>query len=142
MTDEQMRILCEWYTAQEAYGRTHGRWLHDHEQELARRVGVKDVEHVRVLEVDAMPAVPDELAALAYKHLNLHHANGLTVGHSIFIRKGHINAPLMKHELRHVEQVERYPDLLDFLRVYVEQVLAVGYENAPFEIDARNHEQV
>lgn len=142
MDDEQMRILCQWYTEQEAHGQMHGRHLVDHEIVLAHRVGVKHVDQVRVMEVAQMPAVPTELQELSKQHLNPQHATGLTVGHVILIIKGNVNAPLMKHELRHVHQIEQYPEPTTWLRVYVEQVLAVGYENAPFEEDARNHEHV
>lgn len=142
MNDEQLAILCQWYTEQEVYGQQHGRTLADHEQELARRVGVRHIDKVRVLEVDAMPAVPDELKELAEQYLNPEDAVGLTVGHVVFIIRGNVNAPLMKHELRHVRQVEQYLEPTVWLKVYVEQVLALGYKNAPFEIDARNHEHV
>jgi hypothetical protein len=140
MNDEQMQILCDWFRDLEERGQ-QGRGLADHEIALARRVGVEDVARVRVMEVSEMPAVPSELEELSKQHLNLNHAVGLTVGHVVYIIKGNLNAPLLKHECRHVYQVEQYPDTTTWLKVYVEQVLAVGYEDAPFEIDARNYEQ-
>jgi hypothetical protein len=142
MNEEQLRILGDWFTRVENYGRAYGRPLADHEIELARQVGVKDLDAVRIFMVTSMPPVPPELKELSKQHLNLADAAGLTVGHTILIIKGNLNAPLLKHELRHVHQVEEYPDAFSWLKAYIQQVLEVGYKNAPFEIDARNHEGV
>ena len=65
---------------------------------------------------------------------------GLTLGHSIFICKGHRTRRLVSHELRHVYQYEQHGSIAGFLPVYLSQVLEVGYQNAPFECDARAHE--
>ena len=65
---------------------------------------------------------------------------GLTLGYSIFIRKGEETARLLAHEFRHVYQVEQHGSLANVLPIYLQQVVTMGYENAPFEIDARAHE--
>ena len=65
---------------------------------------------------------------------------GLTLGYSIFIVNGHVNDRLLSHELRHVQQYERAGSIAAFLPTYLSQIVDLGYENAPFEIDARAHE--
>jgi hypothetical protein len=66
---------------------------------------------------------------------------GLTLGHSIFICRGHQTRRLLSHELRHVHQYEAHGSIAEFLPVYLQQIAEVGYANAPFEIEARAHEQ-
>jgi len=65
---------------------------------------------------------------------------GLTLGHSIFVCRGHKTRRLVSHELRHVYQYEQHGSIAAFLPVYLAQVLQVGYQNAAFEQDARAHE--
>jgi hypothetical protein len=66
---------------------------------------------------------------------------GLTLGHSIFICRGHQTRRLLSHELRHVHQYEANGSIAEFLPMYLQQIAEVGYANAPFEIDARAHER-
>lgn len=46
----------------------------------------------------------------------------------------------VSHELRHVHQYEQHGSIAAFLRVYLRQIVEVGYANAPLEADARAHE--
>ena len=43
--------------------------------------------------------------------------------------------------LTHVYQYEKAGSIAAFLPQYLQQIAIVGYANAPFEIDAREHEQ-
>lgn len=65
---------------------------------------------------------------------------GLTLGHAIYIRRGHLEDRLLSHELRHVAQVEQAGSLEAFLQRYVTEIFTHGYWNAPLEVDARAHE--
>jgi hypothetical protein len=47
---------------------------------------------------------------------------------------------LLAHECRHVAQYEMAGSVAAFLTVYLHQLVTVGYDNSPFEIDARAHE--
>jgi hypothetical protein len=47
---------------------------------------------------------------------------------------------LISHEFRHVAQYEVAGSIEAFLPVYLAQIVEAGYEAAPFEVDARNHE--
>jgi hypothetical protein len=109
---------------------------------IARQVGVQRPELVRVAVVDSLP-LPEEAnlkAAALQTGLLGPGMVGLTLGHSIFICRGHQTRRLLSHELRHVHQYEAHGSITEFLPVYLQQIAEVGYENAPFEIDARAHE--
>jgi hypothetical protein len=112
------------------------------ETQLARRVGVRHPELVRVELVEELPA-PDEdalRAAATQAGLIGPGMAGLTLGHAIFIRRGHKDARLLSHELRHVHQYEEHGSIAAFLAVYLPQVVECGYAAAPLEMDARAHE--
>jgi hypothetical protein len=111
-------------------------------REIARRVGVRQPERVRVQMVRTLPMPEDpalQAAALACGLLDPGMA-GLTLGHTIFIRRGHNTRRLLSHELRHVHQYEVHGSIAAFLSVYLKQIIDVGYRDAPLELDAAAHE--
>ncbi len=65
---------------------------------------------------------------------------GLTLGHSVLVRRGHESTRLLSHEFRHVHQYEQAGSVATFLSVYLKEVLDHGYAAAPLEVDARTHE--
>lgn len=109
---------------------------------LARRVGVVHPELVRIEIVEELPAPEEPVLRAAAVQAGLVGPGmaGLTLGHAIFIRRGHKDARLLSHELRHVHQYEQHGSIAAFLAVYLPQILACGYAAAPLEIDARAHE--
>jgi len=116
--------------------------LGDDELSLATHAGVTKPERVRVSLVDALPEPNDpELrqAAVAAGLLGPG-MTGLTLGYAIYVRRGCRTRRLLSHELRHVYQYERAGSIGAFLPVYLQQVVDVGYHNAPLEVDARAHE--
>ena len=109
---------------------------------IAKRVGVQRPELVRIAVVDSLP-LPEEAnlkAAAVQTGLLGPGMVGLTLGYSVFICHDHQTLRLLSHELRHVHQYEAHGSIAQFLPVYLQQIAEVGYENAPFEIDARAHE--
>lgn len=112
------------------------------EQDMARSVGVMHPEHVRVEIVERLPLPEDTALRATALQAGLlgPDMTGLTLGHSIFICRGHKTRRLLSHELRHVHQYEQAGSIAAFLPVYLRQVLEVGYHSAPFELDARAHE--
>lgn len=112
------------------------------EQELARAVGVSQPDLVRVEMVSALPLPSHPALRQAAVQTGLMGPGmvGLTLGHAIFICHGHKTRRLLSHELRHVHQYERYGSIGAFLREYLAQIVAVGYQAAPLEVDARRHE--
>jgi hypothetical protein len=65
---------------------------------------------------------------------------GLTLGYGIYICGGYFDRRLLSHELRHVHQYEKAGGIAAFLNVYLMQIAEYGYDLAPLEVDARNHE--
>lgn len=119
-----------------------GRALTPAEFQLAHRVGVRAPERVRVLEIDhfPLPTHPAVLAAAREYGLLGDATLGLTAGHAVLIRRGHVGTRLLVHEFRHVHQYEAAGSIRAFLAEYLAQLMTHGYRDAPLEIDARAHE--
>jgi hypothetical protein len=115
-----------------------GRVLAPAEIALARTVGVARPERVRVQIVDRipMPQEPGLRRAAMYTGLLGPHVAGLTLGYGIYIVAGEECARLLSHECRHVHQYEVAGSIAAFLAMYLQQIAEVGYERAPYEIDA------
>jgi hypothetical protein len=116
--------------------------LDQHRLATARAVGVLRPELIRVALVDSIPLPSDpelQQAAFATGLLGPSTA-GLTLGYGIYILRGRGSARLLSHECRHVFQYEQAGSIEAFLPIYLRQIIDHGYENAPYEIDARSHE--
>jgi hypothetical protein len=107
---------------------------------LATKVGVSSPERIRVVSVDHLPQPTHPLLRQAASQVGLLNGTGLTLGHTIFLCRGDPRAQLLAHECRHVAQYEMAGSIAAFLAVYLQQLITVGYANAPYEIDARAHE--
>lgn len=132
-----------WAEERAARAAQAGTPLNAAEQQIARAVGVAKPERVRVEIVgDSLPMPDDPILRAAAVRAGLMGPGmvGLTLGYAIFICRGHKTRRLLSHELRHVHQYEQHASIAGFLPVYLEQVIEVGYGNAPFERDARAHE--
>lgn len=131
--------VAAWSAWQQRRILQHGQSLTAAEREVATAVGVNEPRRIRVLLVDRIPfpggGVLDRLA-LRFG-LPGPHVDGLTLGHGIFLRRHAATLRLLAHECRHVQQFEQAGSLRAFLRDYLRQVARHGYEDAPFEIDAR-----
>lgn len=110
--------------------------------EVARHVGVRQPELIRVKLVDQSPMPEEPLLKQAAIQTGLLGPEmvGLTLGYSIFIVHGHDTVRLISHECRHVFQYESLGSIEEFLPVYLQQIASNGYEGALLEIDARTHE--
>jgi hypothetical protein len=119
-----------------------GSQLNENRISIARAVGVIRPELIRVALVDRLP-LPEEpqlrTAALQTGLLGPGMV-GLTLGYSVLICHGHDTIRLLSHEFRHVYQYEQFGSIANFLPVYLQQIVELGYANAPFEIDAKDHE--
>lgn len=77
--------------------------------------------------VDELPRVP---------FMDTKQFKGLAIGHVVFIKESERNnARLLRHELIHVRQEERYLGLFPIL--YLWEALRKGRKNNRFEIEAR-----
>jgi hypothetical protein len=132
-----------WAEAEANAGASNGQALTEIAQDIARTVGVAHPELIRLALVDALPMPQDPMlqaAAVQTGFLGPHMA-GLTLGHSVFVRRGYNTSRLLSHEFRHVFQYEQAGSIAAFLSIYLQQVMQFGYMNAPLELDARAHEQ-
>jgi len=132
-----------WAEEQYSYIAQVGQPLNDVLLSVARSVGVLHPELIRVAEVLSLP-LPEDLelrqATLATGLLGPNMA-GLTLGHGVWACRGHRNIRLLSHEFRHVYQYEQAGSIAAFLPIYLQQIITVGYRNAPLEVDARAHER-
>ena len=112
--------------------------------ELARTVGVQHPEFIRICLVDQIPLPEDPLIQSAASQVGLVQSNmaGLTLGYTVFIRATvQADIRLLSHEFRHVAQYEACGGIAQFLAVHLGHLVAFGYEDSPFEVDARAHER-
>jgi hypothetical protein len=109
---------------------------------LAHKVGVQRPDLIRVSMASRLPLPSDpqlQQAAVATGLLGPGMV-GLTLGSGIYICNGHRTPRLLSHECRHVYQYEQAGSIAAYLPIYLKQIVDFGYNNAPFEIDARRHE--
>lgn len=135
-------LAIKWAKREAGKIQAQGTTLNDREIELAKSVGVVFPEKVRVLLVPELPD-PDYLLlriAARQVHGRISDAYGMALDHSIYISEAHMSTRLLSHELRHVYQYEQYATVDEYIEAYLKQVITYGYNNCPFEIDARRYE--
>jgi hypothetical protein len=110
---------------------------------IARAVGVEFPERIRISPVPELPLPDDPELRQAALQTGLLGPGmvGLTLGYGIYICQGHQSKRLLSHECRHVYQYEIAGSISKYLPQYLDQIVQFGYHDAPFEIDARNHER-
>ncbi|RQR44206.1 MULTISPECIES: hypothetical protein [unclassified Burkholderia] len=131
-----------WADAQAAHGLAQGVPLTPAQADDARTVGVARPERIRVVVADRLP-FPDTpaLGAIARDTGLLSPGTiGLTLGHAVFVLRGHDTRRLLTHEFRHVHQYEEAGSIGAFLARYLHEIATVGYHDAPLEADARQYE--
>lgn len=132
----------EWAQRQESKILTSGAALEKENLALARRVGVKHPERIRLSLVPEIPFPTDPSLSDAARRIGLLGPNavGLTLGYGIYIRSGFNSARVLAHECRHVHQYEQAGSIAEYLPKYLQQVVQYGYADAPYELDARAFE--
>lgn len=120
----------------------HGVALTDHGLVLASQVGVGNPEKIRLQFVPRLPLPTDPLLRQAALQTGLLGPSmiGLTLGYGIYICHGYNSARLISHECRHVYQYERAGSIANYIPAYLQQIVQFGYADAPYEVDARQHE--
>lgn len=133
---------CAWARLHERRIRRAGVPLSAAETAVARRVGVKGPELVRLLRVPEVPPM-NGLFQRVGRSLGLvqTHTIGMTLGYGIYIREDHWReGRLVAHELAHVAQYERLGGFCGFLRVYLRECLEEGYPLGALEQEAKRAE--
>ncbi len=132
-----------WAEAQAGVVLANGIPLKQASLQIARGVGVIKPENIRIGVVDDLPLPDDASLREAALQAGLLGPGmiGFALGYAVLICRGyHANQRLLSHEFRHVYQYEAAGSIAAFLPVYLQQIVAFGYANAPFEADARAHE--
>ena len=118
-----------------------GRPLDVPELALARSLGVREPERVRVALRDRFPMPADPRFAALSTEMGFIFGTeaeiGRTQGHAILLKPGAAGArEVLAHELVHVAQYERLGGIEAYTREYMTEVLALGYQRAPLEQEA------
>jgi len=136
--------VVAWAEKLSSEGRAAGTALTPAQLEIARGSGVRDPASIRLVVVDRIP-LPDEpalKAAALQVGLSPASAAGMTIGYAVVVRRGYeTSTRLLSHEFRHVAQYEASGGIRPFLAVHLADLAAFGYEDSPFEVDARAHER-
>lgn len=132
---------AEWAEKIDTEGLQVGHPLDQKHLDIAKEIGIKNPEKIRLVYVDEVP-FPRENSLLKF----IGETAGLigdgivnnaqVFGYSIYIRKGfQMDTPKLAHELVHVLQVER-ASFKDVLSGHLLGVLEHGYEDSPIEAEA------
>jgi hypothetical protein len=115
-------LACEWAMAQEQTILARGASLGLQHMADARRAGVRDCSRIKVLVVDRIPMPDNEQLAEATRRTQIITAatRGAAFGYGIIIRADCWgDRELLLHQLVHVAQYERNPDLDSCIREYL-----------------------
>lgn len=132
-----------WAEVQSSQMAKTGKPLNDVLNSVAKSIGVLRPDLIRIVEVPRLPLPHDPDLRQAAQATGLLGPNmvGLTLGYGIYICHGYGTVRLLSHEFRHVYQYEQAGSIAAFLPIYLQQIVTVGYNNAPLETDARAHER-
>jgi hypothetical protein len=144
ISDQSVEETIAWAEAQSERILSEGRPIKGTPLAIAAKVGIKHVERIRLLRVDQMPIPP----TIAIKALMTRAGvsgpglAGMTFGYGVCGTLGFTTAAILAHEFRHVQQYEAAGSIAAFLQEYIRQIIEFGYANAPYEVDARAHEDI
>lgn len=129
-----------WIMRHERLIRRGGRPLRKKEAALARALGIRRCEDVRIMAVPRIPSpLGGRLAPLERLFgFQLSSAAGVALGYGIYLSEERASAALMAHELVHVRQYEDLGGPLPFIHQYFYECGVLGYLNAPLEVEARH----
>ncbi len=146
LLQQAVRGAIKWGKAMDTRAYGIGSRLSEQQREIARQMGVRDLDRVRVV-IGDIPKPTNLAVVIAMQQFGMMdqngmRLNGLTFGHSIYIKSG-LNIPFavaLSHELRHVKQNEDLGSMEAFLTAYINEINSCGYEGCSFEQDAFQHQ--
>lgn len=145
LSDKFIKIfpaVCQWIEQQENDIISKGRQLTLNETEIAKRIGIKNYDVIKVNESDLVPQPKNKIIlemGLELGLLNKERTNGICYRYGIFINKNATNKNLILiHELIHTLQYEKFGSVEKFLYQYVKECIELGYESSPLELEAVN----
>ncbi|GAA5496262.1 hypothetical protein Rhal01_02445 [Rubritalea halochordaticola] len=133
-------IAALWVGHHEVIIRSTGRRLNEKELEHCQKLGIQQAEDIRVKVVARVPSpVPCWLERLCQKlGFPVGSAAGICFRYGIYLDERYSGNPsLLRHELVHTAQYERFGSLKAFLKTYLFECLHFGYSKSPLEIEAQ-----
>lgn len=132
-------LATQWAIEQQARILNEGVPLSMSELAAALRIGIRDPERVRLLQIELIPSPTHPLLQAAYQKANFVPTapRGLTLHYGIFVRADYWrDRALIVHELVHTAQYERLGGIQPFLRQYLMECATVGYHKSALENEA------
>lgn len=132
-----------WVEKQEAIILANGVPLTEKQISIASKIGIKNIDKIRLLQVELIPEPEDSILNEASKSIGfiLGDTLGITYRYGIYIRHDFWeNERLIMHELTHTLQYERLGGITEFLNQYIKECIYYGYEKSPLEIEAKTME--
>ncbi len=132
-------VAVAWVEKQEVILLERGVPLTEAQVADARRVGVKEPDRIRRVEVEALPQPENEDVMFVAKHIGFFSSCSvsLALGYAICHVPSHRADRLqLVHELVHVSQYERMGGIKGFLSVYLRECIDPGYPFGALEQEA------
>ncbi|KZN30522.1 hypothetical protein N480_06075 [Pseudoalteromonas luteoviolacea S2607] len=131
----------EWAHTIESQGLEVGTGLSKRELALAKEIGIKHPEKVKIVYVEEVPFPYENFAlktlgeALGFIGEGIVN-NAQVFGYTIYVRNGFdLNKPKFAHELVHVLQMERM-GMHNVVTQHFSNLAEYGYNSAPLEVEA------
>lgn len=139
--DQILPRACAWATAQEEFILERGAPLNERYRADAKRIGIREIDRIRVLIVDKISLPEDvDLAQLARRaQIIPDTAPAIAIGYGIVVRADYwSNRELILHQLMHVLQRERFADTESYIRQYLaDRLRCPQFTMGSFEEEAR-----
>ena len=136
-------MASEWVEAQETIILADGVPLTEKQRIIASKIGIKNTDKIRLLQVKSIPEPENSILNEASKGIGFISDNtlGITYRYGIYIRHDYWeNESLIIHELTHNSQYERLGGIAEFLNQYIKECIYYGYDRSPLEVEARTME--
>ena len=133
----------KWVEEQEISVLANGVPLNEKQRQIASKIGIKNIDKIRLLQVESIPEPEDSVLKEASKAIGFISDNtlGITYWYGIYIRHDFWNnESLIIHELTHTLQYERLGGIANFLNQYIKECIYYGYDKSPLEIEAKTME--
>ena len=136
--DQLAPLALDWFKEVESKFLKKGRLLTDKEIAMAKSIGVKHPEHVRVIILTDFPSPGNKKLLTETKNYGFGNSaeSGRTMGYVVMLKARFKNERrVLAHELAHVAQQERM-GVKNFFRRFIAEHEIVGRRRAPLEVDA------
>jgi len=141
--DEILFKACEWVKYQESIILEKGVPLLSKQITYAEKIRVAYPDRIKILLVSKIPLPEEPILYEACTQLKFITPKtiGLTLQYGIFVRSDCAkDSKILCHELAHVAQYEKFGGIRPFLEQYFYELMTIGYNDMPMELQARKAE--